>query len=71
MPESALLSRHSDKNGQISKKQGNTLIATLRKTYGPNFAKGCADTDKLRDVLHKLDESSLSALNRGSRGRDS
>ena len=43
-------------------KQGNTLIVTLRKAYGPNFAKGCADTDKLRDVLHKLDKSSLSAL---------
>ena len=39
MPESALLSRHRDKNGEISKKHGNTLIGTLRKTYGPHFAK--------------------------------
>ena len=44
------------------KKHGNTLIGTLRKTYGPHFAKGCADDDKLSDVLHKLDEPSLSAL---------
>ena len=55
MPESALLSRHRDKNGEISKKHGNTLISTLRKTYGPHFAKGCADDEKLSDVLHKLD----------------
>ena len=45
-----------------SKKHGNTLIGTLRKTYGPHFAKGCADDEKLSDVLHKLDEPSLSAL---------
>jgi len=44
------------------KKHGNTLIGTLRKTYGPHFAKGCADDEKLSDVLHKLDEPSLSAL---------
>ena len=44
------------------KKRGNTLIGTLRKTYGPHFAKGCADDHKLCDVLHKLDEPSLSAL---------
>jgi hypothetical protein len=62
MPESALLSRHRDNNGEISKKHGNTLISTLRKTYGPHFAKGCADDEKLSDVLHKLDEPSLSAL---------
>jgi hypothetical protein len=37
------------------------LIGTLR-TYGPHFAKGCADDEKLSDVLHKLDEPSLSAL---------
>jgi hypothetical protein len=27
-----------------------------------HFAKGCADDEKLSDVLHKLDEPSLSAL---------
>jgi hypothetical protein len=43
------------------KKHGNMLIGTLR-TYGPHFAKGCADDEKLSDVLHKLDEPSLSAL---------
>jgi hypothetical protein len=54
--------RHRDKSGEISRKHGNTLIRTLRKTYGPGFAKGCADDEKLSDVLHKLDEPSLSHL---------
>jgi len=54
--------RHRDKNGEISRKHGNTLIGTLRKTYGTDFAKGCAESDKLSDVLHKMDEPSLSKL---------
>ena len=51
--------RHRDKTGEISRKDGNTLISTLRKTYGPNFANGCDDHEELSDVLHKLDEQSL------------
>lgn len=54
--------RHRDKNGEMSRKHGNTLIRTLRKTYGPGFAKDCADDEKLSDALHKLDEPSLSHL---------
>jgi len=34
------LTRQRDKNGEISRKHGNTLIRTLRKTYGPGFASG-------------------------------
>jgi hypothetical protein len=51
--------RYRDKTGEISRKDGNTLISTLRKTYGPNFANGCDDHEELSDVLHKLDEQSL------------
>jgi hypothetical protein len=29
------------------------LIGALRQTYGPSFAKGCADNERLRDVLAK------------------
>jgi len=54
--------RHRDKNGEISRKHGNTLVGTLRKTYGVDFAKGCAESDRLSDVLHKMDEPSLSKL---------
>jgi hypothetical protein len=56
------LERHRDKNGEISRKHGNTLIGTLRKTYGADFAKNCAESDMLSDVLHKMDEPSLSKL---------
>lgn len=54
--------RHRDKNGEVSKKHGNTLIGTLRKTYGQHFADGCGDHEKLCDVLHKMDEPSLRQL---------
>ncbi len=54
--------RHRDKNGEISRKHGNTLVRTLRKTYGVRFAEGCQDDEKLSAVLHKLDEPSLTAL---------
>ncbi len=31
-------------------------------TYGPNFANGCDDHEGLNNVLHKLDEQSLTYL---------
>jgi hypothetical protein len=62
MPEGALLNRHRDTNGEISKKHGSTLVSTLRNIYGRNFARDCADHEKLSDVLHKLDETSLNQL---------
>lgn len=58
----AIDARHRDKNGEIGRKHGNTLIRTLRKTYGAHFAEGCPDDDKLSDVLHKMDEPPLSKL---------
>jgi hypothetical protein len=54
--------RRRDKSGEISRKHGNTLIRTLRKTYGQSFAGGCGNKKKLGDVLHKLDEPSLTRL---------
>ena len=54
--------RYREENGKISRKCGNTLIQTLRETYGPAFAPGCADYAKLSDVLAKLDELSLGHL---------
>jgi hypothetical protein len=60
--EPGLDNRHRDKNGEISRKHGNTLVGTLRKHYGYGFAPGFKDTDKLSDVLATLDEPSLSKL---------
>jgi hypothetical protein len=62
MPEGALLNRHRDKNGEISKKHGNTQVSTLRKIYGRNFAPDCDDHDKLSTILDKMDEASLNQL---------
>jgi hypothetical protein len=39
--------RHRDKNGEISRKHGNTLIGTLRKIYGTSFAAGQSDEASL------------------------
>lgn len=64
MKEQALDSRHRDKDGEISKKHGNTLVGTLRKIYGQSFAAGHPETAKLSEVLHKLNETSLSQLRR-------
>jgi hypothetical protein len=58
----AIGARHRDQSVEISRKHGNTLIRTLRKTYGPGFAKYCADDEKLSDVLSKLDKLSLFRL---------
>lgn len=54
--------RHRDRNGEISRKHGNALIRTLRKSYGPRFGDVCRGDEKLSDVLHKMDEPSLSKL---------
>jgi hypothetical protein len=37
-----------------SKKYCQTTIGELRRAYGADFAKGCADNEKMADVLHKL-----------------
>jgi hypothetical protein len=58
----AIDTRHRGKTGEIRREYGNTLIRTLRKTYGPDFAKGCADDEKLSDILATLGEPSLSHL---------
>ena len=57
-----MFERHRDKNGEISRKHGNTLVGTLRKHYWAHFARGCAESDRLSDCLDKLDEPSLSKL---------
>src|SRR5436305_15112633 len=62
MEQPGLHGRHRDKNGELSKKHGNTLVRTLRKIYGQHFAEGCSPEEKLSDVLQKLDEPSLSRL---------
>ncbi|MBH5387212.1 MULTISPECIES: hypothetical protein [Bradyrhizobium] len=64
MKESGLDGRHRDRDGQISKKHGNTLVGTLRKIYGKGFAAGYPDAAQLSEVLAQLNETSLSQLRR-------
>jgi hypothetical protein len=63
--EPGLDNRHRDKNGEISKKHGNTVISTLRQTYGQGFAPGQPGHKKLSEILHELDIESLSQLVKG------
>src|SRR5260370_1297644 len=64
MSKAGLDNRHRNKDGEISGKHGNTLIRTLRKIYGQNFAAGYPETEKLSEVLLQLNETSLSQLPR-------
>jgi len=64
MSKANLDNRHRNKDGEISAKHGNTLIRTSRKVYGQSFAAGYPDTEKLSQVLLKLNETSLSQLRR-------
>ena len=58
------LNDYRDKDGELSRKHGNTLIGTLRNHYGADFATGCSEGDRLTDVLDQLDEGSLNKLTR-------
>ena len=51
--------RHRDKRGGISKKHGNTKIGTLRKEYGPGFAKGRRSDMMLKNLLAETKTTSL------------
>jgi hypothetical protein len=64
MSKPTLDNRHRNKDGEISGKHGNTLIRTLRKIYGQNFAAGYPETERLSEVLRELNETSLSQLRR-------
>ena len=62
MDQPGLHGRHRDKNGEISRKHGNTLVSTLRRIYGPSFAPTALPHEKLSEVLAELDEPSLTKL---------
>ena len=62
MQQPGLHGRHRDKNGEISRKHGNTLVSTLRKIYGGSFAVNSQPGEKLSEVLAEMDEPSLTKL---------
>jgi len=60
--EPGLDGRHRDADGRISQKHGNTLVGTLRETYGENFAPGVRSDAKLSTILEREGVDSLSQL---------
>jgi hypothetical protein len=62
MKQPGLNGRHRTLLGRISLKHGNTLVETLRKQHGADFLAQFKPSDDLRDVLHTLNEPSLSQL---------
>ena len=54
--------RMQDKNGEIHKKRSDTLVKTLRETYGESFADGYRSDAKLGTVLKKEGLESLDQL---------
>jgi hypothetical protein len=56
--------RERDRDGQIREKRGDTLVGTLRKEYGADFAKGYRSDTKLETVREDTGKS-LSQLVKG------
>lgn len=54
--------RMRDHDGEIRKKRSDTLVGTLRETYGPEFAKGYRSDAKLGTVLDKESVATLDQL---------
>jgi hypothetical protein len=59
MKQPGLDHRHRDIDGEIRRKSGNTLLGTLRKTYGDDFAKGYRSDMKLETLLERAGAKSL------------
>lgn len=62
MQQPGLHGRHRDKNGEINRKRGNTLVSILRKIYGTSFVLGAQPGAKISEVLATIDEPSLTKL---------
>jgi hypothetical protein len=54
--------RQRDQDGEIRHKRRDTLVATLRETYGAEFAAGYRSDTKLGTVLVKEGAEALNQL---------
>jgi hypothetical protein len=54
--------RCRDLDGEIRHKRGDTLVRTLRKTYGPEFASGVRSDMRLDTLRQRTDSPSLSRI---------
>lgn len=57
--------RCRDLNGEIRQKRGDTLVGTLRRTYGANFAPGVRSDARLDTLRKRVGGGSLSKIVRG------
>jgi hypothetical protein len=64
--EVGLDQRCRDNDGEIRQKRGDTLVKTLRKTYGEDFAPGVRGDAKLETLRQRTDGESLSRLVKNS-----
>lgn len=62
--DAGLDDRCRDMDGEIRRKRGDTLVGTLRKTYGSDFAPGVRSDMRL-DTLRDRTGSSLSKIIKG------
>ncbi len=60
--EKGLDDRARDYDGEIRHKCDDTLVGTLRKTYGESFAKGYSSDDLLETVLKNEGVETLDQL---------
>ncbi|HMF90879.1 MAG TPA: hypothetical protein VKL40_09560 [Candidatus Angelobacter sp.] len=58
--KTGLDNRCRDQNGEIRHKRSDTLVRTLRKEYGEDFAEGTRSDATLGTVLERSGEDSLS-----------
>ena len=54
--------RCRDNDGEIRQKRGDTMVRTLRKTYGEDFAAGVRGDAKLETLRERAGGESLSKL---------
>jgi hypothetical protein len=54
--------RCRDRDGEIRQKRGDTLVKTLRDTYGPDFAPGVRGDTRLDTLRKRAGGESLSKI---------
>jgi len=57
--------RCRDQDGEIRQKRGDTLVGTLRKTHGPDFAPGVRSDMRLDTLRERMGGASLSKIIKG------
>jgi hypothetical protein len=65
--DAGLDERCRDRDGEIRQKRGDTLVKTLRKTYGPDFALGVRGDARLDTLRERAGGESLTQIIRNKK----